>query len=229
MRRCAFELIYFVWVVPFLEEELRFRSNVDCESLDDKAKMLLKYVLGLASCVGTLVLASPVVPDSGYNNSEVHPASKLLALNLEPTTPLNESNTSLSAIGTEDTHVHCDGATYGFDLGIIDCAEAKTYFPAGSNQLLWAERNTGWQKKIFQLPYRAMDDKASCYLQPALVDGATSAKASLNQVRNAAAMIANKCASGGKLQGGIATNIGELKTSFLKGRASLYQPFFYFP
>lgn len=188
------------------------------------AKIPLKYVLGLASCIATLVLASPVVLSSDYNNSEIHPASKLLALNLEPTSPLNESITSLGVIGTEDTHIHCDGASYGFDLGILDCEEAKTYFPAGSNQLLWAERNTGWQKKIFQLPYRAMGDRASCYLQPVLVDGATSAKASLNQVRNAAAMIRDKCASGGKLQGGNATNIGESKTSFLKSRASLHRP-----
>lgn len=200
---------------------MTLRSNVGYESLDDMAKILLKCVLGLASCIATLGLASPVVLSSDYNNSEVHPASKLLALNLEPTSPLNEPVTSLSVIGTDDTDIDCDGASYGFDLGIFDCEEAKTYFPAGSDQVLWAERNTGWQKKVFQLPYRAMGDRASCYLQPVLIDGATSAKASLNQVRNAAAMIRDKCASGGKLQGGIATNIGGSKTSCFKSRASL--------
>lgn len=175
------------------------------------AKIPPKYVLGLASCIVTLVLASPVILTSDHNDSEIHPAPSLLTLNLEPTSPLNDSITSLSIIGNDDTEVHCDGAAYGFDLGIMDCEEAKTYFPAGSDQILWAERNTGWQKKIFQLPYRAMGDRASCYLQPVLVDGVTSAKASLNQVRNAAAMIRDKCAEGGKLQGGIATKLGELK------------------
>ena len=112
-------------------------------------------------------------------------------------------------IDDNEIHIQCNGSLYGFDLDIGDCEEAKAYFPASSDQAQWATRHTGWQKDIFGLPYRAMGDKALCYVQPVIIDGASSAKATPNQVRNAAAMIRHKCASGGKLQGGIATNIGE--------------------
>ncbi|CAF9943056.1 MAG: hypothetical protein ALECFALPRED_010502 [Alectoria fallacina] len=53
-----------------------------------------------------------------------------------------------------------------------------------------------------------MGEKALCYVQPVLIGHATSARATTNQVRNAAAAIRHRCASGGNLQGGIATNIG---------------------
>ena len=184
--------------------------------------MTLKYALVLASYIGILVLASPVVLHSGLNSSDdlthTHQPSGYLTLNLESTSPSNGSMTSLSVTGSKDTHIKCDGASYGVDLEIIDCEQAKAHLPASSDQLQWAQRNTGWQKRIFSLPYRAMGDQASCYVQPILVNGVTSAKATPNQVRNAAAMIRSRCASGGKLQGGIATNIGKMKASLLKDR-----------
>ena len=199
------------------EKQWRFRNLVFCAVLHCFAKMPLKYALILTSYIGTLVLANPVHFHTIDNVTiiQAHPASDFLTLDLEPTSPSDES-TLPSVTGNQDTHIHCDGASYGFDLEIFECEEAKAHFPVDGNQVQWAERHTGWQKRIFPLPYRAMGNKASCYVQPILIDGATSARASPNEVRNAAVMIRSRCYSGGKLQGGIATNIGE-EMSLLKG------------
>ena len=197
--------------------------------------MSLKYALRYASCIGALVLANPLqlrsssdfasrhlqlhstldhlVRDldstSGSKKSTVPLVSRLSALALKTTSGSDGSVPSLNVTIDKDEHIQCDGASYGFDLDIVDCEEAKAEVPAGTEEHLWAERHDGWQKKILALPYRTMGDKASCYVQTVLIGNAGSARANLNQVRNAAASIRNKCASRGKLQGGIATNIGE--------------------
>lgn len=138
-----------------------------------------------------------------------HPPSILQALASNLTSASNGSVPSFNVISDNRVHIQCDGASYGFDLDILDCEQAKAEIPANAEEFQWAERHTKWQKEIFALPYRSMGDKASCYVQTVLIGNAGSAKASLNQVRNAAASIRHKCASGGKLRGGIATNIGE--------------------
>lgn len=175
--------------------------------------MSLKYTLGYAFCIGALVLGTPLELRSNSDlanvNIYVDPPPDPLALTLDPTSASNKSVPSLNGTSDKDIHIQCHGASYGFDLDILDCEQAKAYVPASAEQVQWAERHTGWQKKIFPLPYRAMGNKASCYVQTILIDGAPFAKANLNQVRNAAATIRHECYSSGKLQGGIATNIGE--------------------
>ena len=198
-------------------------------------KMSPKYALGVAFYIGSRVLANPIVqrlsdresgnavlqrPGDNMSSVGVHiiqtyPESDPLPFDLEPTSASNRSPTPLNVTGSKDVHIQCDGASYGFDLDISDCEEATAYFPIYPDQVQWAERDTGSQKQIFPLPYRAMGNKASCYVQPVLIDGATSAKAAPNEVRNAAAMIQDRCASGGKLQGGRATNIGKKRTALL--------------
>ena len=169
--------------------------------------MLLEYILGYALCLWTVVLATPQglpIPAGGLANIRV-----LGNQSLNPMVMFNESVTSFNVTADNEIQIQCNGSSYGFDLDINDCEEAKAYFPASSDQVRWATRNTGWQKIIFPLPYRAMGDKALCYVQPVIINGASSAKATPNQVRNAAAKIRHECFSGGKLQGGVATNIGE--------------------
>ncbi len=202
-----------------LEEDLRvihLSFHVNRGFLDIIPNMPLKYALGLASCLGTLVLAQPVsrhanATDSNSSITRLHPITDYLNLNFDPVGPIDEPSTPPSVTGSEDMHIQCNGASYGFDLSISDCEGANSYVPASADEVQWAERHTGWQKQFFPLPYRAMGDEASCYVQPVLKDGATSAKASLNHIRNAAAMIRNRCFSGGKLQGGMATNIGKME------------------
>ena len=182
-------------------------------------KMSPKYALVIAFYIGSRVLATPMGQHPGDNVSSaegqlmmIYPASDPLPFDLEPTSTLNKSPTLLNVTSSTDVHIQCDGASYGFDLDISDCEEAEAYFPIYPDQVQWAERHTGSQKQIFSLPYRAMGDKASCYVQPVLINGATSAKAAPNEVRNAAAMIRDRCASDGKLHGGMATNIGKKRT-----------------
>lgn len=163
---------------------------------------------------------NPIAQSAGENEPslrahfiQTYPASNPLPFDLEPTSASNPSPTLLNVTSSEDVHIQCDGASYGFDLDISDCEEAMAYFPTYPDQVQWAERHTDSQTQIFPLPYRAMGDKASCYIQPVVIDGATSAKAAPNEVRNAAAMIRDRCASGGKLQGGMATSIGKKRTA----------------
>ena len=186
--------------------------------------MTLKTTLGYALYVGSLVLARPSVngPDQNSSQSAIEIESlpsipsnlmKDLSTHALPIEPI----TSLDVIGSKDIHIKCDGATYGFDLNVSDCGAANAHVPASSDQYQWAERRSGSPTNIFPLPYRSMGDNASCYIQPVLVDGASSALATLNEARNAAALIRGRCYSGGKLQGGIATNIGMMKTLLQKG------------
>lgn len=166
--------------------------------------MSLKYALFYTSCLWILVLPKPLTRNHQRD-----------------ATILTASVTSFNVTGDEDIHIHCDGSSYGFDLDITDCEEAEAYVPFSPDPVWWAERHTGWQKKIFPLPYRAMGDKGMCYVQPVLINDASSAQATPNQVRNAAAAIRHKCASGGKLQGGIATSIGKKKGPVLDGHDSI--------
>ena len=152
---------------------------------------------------------SPAPKLTDYTIIPPHPPSDLGTLSLYSTNASNGSVPSVNVTSDNKANIQCDGASYGVDLDIVDCEDAKAEVPASAEEYQWAERDTSWQKQIFALPYRSMGDKASCYVQTVLIGGATSAKASLNQVRNAAASIRHECASGGKLRGGIATNIGE--------------------
>lgn len=182
--------------------------------------MSLKYAMGYASYLSILVLAKPVHLSSLGESMVIRPPENILGGTLYPLSMSNESVTSLEGTGGKGIHIQCDGSSYGFDLDILDCEEAKACIPPNPENVQWAERHTGWQKQIFPLPYRAMGNKALCYVQPVLIDGATSAKATTNQVRNAAAAIRHKCGAGGILQGGIATNIGKKKTPLLRGHGS---------
>lgn len=143
---------------------------------------------------------------SGDTDTRLYPTSNSLPFAYNSTAA---SDTPLNVTSDNREHIKCNGASYGFNLDILDCEQAKADIRASPDENQWAERHTGWLKQIWPLPFRTMGDKASCYVQTVLIGDATSAKASLNQVRNAAASIRNYCASRGKLQGGIATNIGE--------------------
>ena len=175
--------------------------------------MSLNIVLGFASCIGSLVQATPTHLSLGRSNllSTIRayqaPGSPS-SLNLGST---NQSNAAVSlpdGPGSNEIHIQCDGASYGFDLDFLDCESANMNFRPSVDQAQWAERHPGMNKQILSLPYRYMGNKASCYFQPVLIGSASPATASPDQVRTAANMLRNKCVLDGKLQGGIATNIG---------------------
>lgn len=59
-----------------------------------------------------------------------------------------------------------------------------------------------------------LEDKALCYLQPVLLNGAEFSSATFSQIRDAASELVLKCASSAE-QGGIATNFGRQKKDSL--------------
>ena len=167
--------------------------------------MSFKYTLAYASYILTLVLAKPLgSPRTSLAAVRVGTQSG----DLYPLSMSNDSATSSDLKGGENIHIECNGASYGFDLDITDCELAKAFVPASSEETIWAERLTPVLKQYHPLPYRSMGSKAICYVQTSLIKGAVSGKASTNQIRNAAAMIRHQCYSGGRLQGGVARNIG---------------------
>ena len=172
--------------------------------------MPFKYALGYASYLLTLVLAKPL---GSPGPRAVALETRTQSGDLYPLSMSNDSATSSNILSSnilyvENIHVECIGAQYGSDLDITDCELAKAFVPANFEETIWAQRNTGSMKQYHPLPYRSMGSKALCYVETAPINGATFGKASTNQIRNAAAMIRNRCYSGGRLQGGIATNIG---------------------
>ena len=183
--------------------------------------MSLKYALLYTSCLCILVLSKPLIRTRQDVTIIWIASANTLKQTLDSISMLNASVTAFNVTGAEDIHIQCDGSSYGFDLDVVDCKEANAYVPSSPDQVLWAESQTGLQEKIFALPYRAMGDKAMCYVQPLLINGTSSARATPNQVRNAAAAIRLNCASGGKLQGGIATNIGKMEGPVLEGHDSI--------
>ena len=169
--------------------------------------MYLKHALAYVSYIWTLVLAKPL----GNPGSSDSLAIALQASSLYPLSMSNDSATSSDLTGDKYIHIECDGSSYGFDLDITDCELAKAFVPASSDEVQWAERHAGSLKQYFPLPYRSMGEKAICYVETSLINGATFGKASTNQIRFAAVAIRHQCFSGGRLQGGIATNIGMQK------------------
>ena len=176
--------------------------------------MLLLYAVGIAHLVVALGPVRPATQGLNPNDTshviKARPASGYLALDLDPT---RETNDSLASFSGENLHIQCDGYSYGTGLNLSDCQEAIAFFPASFRQVQWAERHTGLPEQTFPLPYKAMSNFGSCYVQPVLVNGASSATASPDQVRYAAAAILNQCATSETVVGGNATNIGEKKTS----------------
>ncbi|CAF9930849.1 hypothetical protein IMSHALPRED_008295 [Imshaugia aleurites] len=78
-----------------------------------------------------------------------------------------------------------------------------------STLLTWGERHSGLGPGVIPMPYRIMGDRALCLFQTVIVDDeATTAQASLAQIRRAASALILQCAASGESQGGIAMNIG---------------------
>ena len=167
--------------------------------------MSSKYVLAYASYILTLVLAKPL---GSLDSRAVAVRASPQSVDPYPLSMSNDSATFSDLEGDERIHIECNGSSYGFDLDITDCELAKAFVPANSEELVWAERDTTSLKRFQPLPYRSMGEKAICYVETSLINGAFTGTASTNQIRNAAAMIRHQCYSNGKLQGGIATNIG---------------------
>ncbi|KAL6717282.1 hypothetical protein ACLMJK_005197 [Lecanora helva] len=125
--------------------------------------------------------------------------------------------TNASQLDAKKTFVECDGATYGFNLDLNDCEDARNNVPYKSQQFTFAQRHTSAfvKKKMYPLPHRTMSDKGSCYVDINLEEGQSTGHSSLGQVQIAADAIISRCVKNGIPQGGIAHNIGSYSLDFL--------------
>lgn len=64
-------------------------------------------------------------------------------------------------------------------------------------------------------------DRAECVIKTIIHGDRRTARASLYQVKSAAAALSLQCAAGGQSQGGIATNIGQSNRSYVPGSNSI--------
>lgn len=166
--------------------------------------MCLQVSLVLVLWSGFLVSATAFIPTQGNASS----------LSVTPTImkPTILSNASISTLVTSEDNaftIRCDGETYGYNPNILDCERAKRYLIPDTTIRIFGERHTGLPASFVPLPYRVMGDRGLCYIQTVLVEGHTTARATLNSLRQAATSLVVQCATGVVSQGGIATNIGK--------------------
>ncbi|KAF6237650.1 hypothetical protein HO173_003851 [Letharia columbiana] len=127
---------------------------------------------------------------------------------VEPIFPSNASVPTSNASAENGFTIRCDGEAYGYNPNILDCEDAKEYLLPDASTWTFGERHTGLPADILPLPYLVMGDRGLCYVQAILIGDHTTAKASLNMLRRAAAALVVQCATSVVSQGGIATNIG---------------------
>lgn len=128
---------------------------------------------------------------------------------VEPMFPSNASVPTSNASAENGFTIRCDGEAYGYNPNILDCEDAKEYLLPDASTWTFGERHTGLPADILPLPYLVMGDRGLCYVQAILIGDHTTAKASLNMLRRAAAALVVQCATSVVSQGGIATNIGK--------------------
>lgn len=128
---------------------------------------------------------------------------------VEPIFPSNASVPTSNASAENGFTIRCDGEAYGYNPNILDCEDAKEYLLPDASTWTFGERHTGLPADILPLPYLVMGDRGLCYVQAILIGDHTTAKASLNMLRRAAAALVVQCATSVVSQGGIATNIGK--------------------
>lgn len=155
----------------------------------------------------------PLQPDLG----DLHLPSLLSSMPYSSNTTWSSLNTSVS----NALSIKCDGEEYGFNPDVRDCTNALMRQLVGREQVRFGQRDSVSSEKFLPLPYRLMGDKALCYLQPVLLNGAEFSSATFSQIRDAASELVLRCASSAE-QGGIATNFG--RDSNLALILGIYKP-----
>ena len=95
---------------------------------------------------------------------------------------------------------------YGRNLNPGSCRDIFTYIKKSDDQNTFSERHTGRPNDL-PLPDRIVSNDGLCFIQPLLVPGAVTAKASMTQIGQAAYVLFQRCVVEKGL-GGIAADIG---------------------
>ena len=157
-------------------------------------------------------------PPSPYSLSEAN-----------STTQNNNNNSIVSYV--------CNAPAFGKELSVPSCTNALHHLGLGSVQLLWGMREEdpeglqgpqGEQGKgesqgkrqssdartnnnfDVLLPQRSISDDGACVVEPGLGPGVESARASWEDVAQAALVVVRRCAGAEPSRGGLAKNIGML-------------------
>ncbi|KAL8752312.1 MAG: hypothetical protein Q9199_005829 [Rusavskia elegans] len=119
------------------------------------------------------------------------------------------SNTTRSPVNVDSLRTECSGEDFGFNPVISDCQSARDHISPDFGQYTWGTRHTGLPATVFPLPFRIMGNRGLCFFEAVILgDDTTTARASLNQIRQAADRLIFDCAAGVESRGGIAFNIG---------------------
>lgn len=172
--------------------------------------MFLSNPLLLVLSFGLILSATPFQPTED-STLELSATPNIV----KPIVPSNASVPPLNASAENGFNIRCDGETYGYNPNILDCEDAKEYLVPDLRTRTFGERHTGLPADIVPLPYRIMGDKGLCYIQAVLVGDHTTAKATLNMLRRAAAALVVQCATSVVSQGGIATHIGKSEAGLI--------------
>lgn len=178
--------------------------------------MCLRIPLLLVLWYDFVVSATPFLP------IQDNTSGLLVTPNLVKPTILSQAAIPpLNASEENAFNIRCDGETYGYNPNIIDCESAKEYVAPDSTMWVFSERHADLLAHIVPLPYRIMGDRGLCYVQTVLIGDHTSAKATMNAIRQAAASLVLQCATSVVSQGGIATSIGMKSRKSFTDRFSL--------
>lgn len=115
--------------------------------------------------------------------------------------PTNITNTTSNVL-----HIQCDSTRYGRNLSPNSCRNVFDYIRESDLQTTFAERHTG-RPEALPLPERVVSSDGLCFVQPQLLRGAVTGRASSTQIRQAAYTLFERCVIE-KGIGGIAADIG---------------------
>jgi len=114
----------------------------------------MAYLLAFAFCV--LVVSAAQLPWTAEPVIQLPRETNISA----PSTLHHQIVSSLNAtVSNAPMRVECSGPSYGYNLNLVDCEDAKSYIAFDSRQFTFAQRHTPEFVKgggIFPLPYRLM-------------------------------------------------------------------------
>ncbi|KAL6716091.1 hypothetical protein ACLMJK_005657 [Lecanora helva] len=131
----------------------------------------------------------------------------LLSLNISGFASIPAMNMSSPLNAQYD--ITCDGAHFGWNPNVADCASAINYISPDTEQLVFGQRHTALRDISVPLPHRFMGDQGECFFQTIIPnDRITTARASLAEIKRAASALLFSCAEGDNSQGGVISQIG---------------------
>ncbi|KAL9133091.1 MAG: hypothetical protein Q9175_005730 [Cornicularia normoerica] len=110
---------------------------------------------------------------------------------------------------TSSNYIHqCDGTAYGSNLNSASCTEALNEINASlTMEQTYGQRYTG--PFDVKLPKRYISSDGLCVIQPSIIPGESSARASPQEVAFAAGYIIDQCVNARPSTGGRVRDIGQ--------------------